>query len=161
MAKAKSKEPDVKATKKNLEPEAVAKRPAKTFSEILSKPKEQPKDAPIPKHPYPVVEPTIKQALPQPILRGIEDQPKTTPLQNVKIGGTIETSEPKPLSPYDFLKMPLALLDLENAGVLFKNPEAPNNKKMIEQYDRLLGLGYVPTLRTVADGYAYFQFEKK
>lgn len=183
----KSKEPEIRAARKNLEPEIVAKRPTKTFTEILAEPKVE-KSLEIPlvpntsavitgmdyTKPIPGTEvtvkvakveqgntnPVIKMADPQPILRGVDDHPKTAPLRNVKMGGIIEVSEPKPQSPLDFLRFPLGLLDFDNAGILFKNADAPNNKKLIEQFTLLQNLGYKATLGIVDNNYAYFQFDK-
>lgn len=138
MAK-KVKSEEIKATVRSLDKDVIEKRPAKTYTEILSKPKEQPADAPMPKHPYPesVVTELVKADL----------RPD-------------KTEPPKLVSAFDFLKVPLGMLDLENAGVLFKNGEAPNNKKLIDQWNHLLDAGYVPTLRVVDNNYVYFQFNK-
>lgn len=80
----------------------------------------------------------------------------------------LQKSEPAVTAPppkldfrYDFLRMPLGLVDFENAGVLFKNPGAPNNEKLIAQYNGLLAAGYTARLCTIDNNYVYFQFEKQ
>ena len=149
--KAKDKAPfdEIKVTKKNLEPEVVTKRPAQTYTEILAEPKEKFLDEVVVK-PKPIDEAV---GVITEFIKGDFRPDKTEPIK-------VKVAEPKPPSPLDFLRFPLGALDFDNAGILFKNPDAPNNKKAIAQFTLLLNLGYKATLRIVDNNYAYFQFDK-
>lgn len=85
--------------------------------------------------------------------------PKATPYQNWP------PEKPEPIipleCPYDWIEFPKGALDLQRAGIAFKNPDAPANKERIKQYTALLNAGYklkqfIPDANSI-----YMVFEKK
>lgn len=138
MAKAKSKEPEIKATKKNLEPEVVAKRPAQTHTEILAEPKKEFLD-----------EVVVK---PKPM-----DKAVGVITESIKV----EVAKPKIESLVNWIRMPLGLFDFDSIDNLFRNETAENNKKAIERFDFFMSKGYSIKSFDIDNGYMYIFFERK
>lgn len=61
---------------------------------------------------------------------------------------------------YDYLRMPIGMLDFQAAGTLFRSPASVSNNTMIGQYNELLAAGYVIKQFALDQGYVYFLFEK-